>query len=60
MKQFYWLHHQGDYACSKLDKSPPVSEGLFAGVLWWLMHLHILALNNAEVTDCLPMAGKSA
>ena len=21
-------------------------EGLFAGALWWLMHLHILALNG--------------
>jgi len=24
----------------------PVREGLFAEVLWWLMHLHSLALNS--------------
>jgi len=24
------------------------SQFFFAGVLWWLMHLHCLALNNIE------------
>jgi len=26
--------------------SVPVREGLFAGVLWWLVHLHSLTFNS--------------
>jgi len=32
-----------------LLKFPPVKEGIFVGVLWWLIHLNILALNNNNV-----------
>jgi len=27
-----------------------IRQDLFTGVLWWLMHLHILALKNAELS----------
>jgi len=56
-RQHFWLLQQ----CSVVIKAAkqvsvfftwskliltPIRDGLFAGVLWWLMYLHCLALNN--------------
>jgi len=38
--------HGSEYFTLSKFIPTPVRKGLFAGVLWWLTHLHCLALNS--------------